>query len=200
MSIGNRIKTLRKDTMHMSQVAFADEINVSKQTLYKYENDIVTNIPSEKIEAIAKFCNVSPAYLMGWTDDPIDYDNMDDVFIPDEYKKLGMDVEKYLAFKKAEAEDAQRESSFLYDMATLCAQPNTTTSPSSISLNDHECRVVLAYRNKPEMQPAVDRLLEIESDKPSDDCTNAHLMPIAAHNDDPSEEQQALMQEDLDEL
>ncbi len=72
--------------------------------------------------------------------------------------------------------------------------------PVSITLNDHECKVVLAYRNKPDMQPAVDRLLEVESVETSDACANAHLMPIAAHNDDYSEEQQALMQEDLDEL
>ena len=69
-TIGKRIKNLRCDKMHMSQVAFADEINVSKQTLYKYENDIVTNIPSDKIEDIAKFCGVSPSYLMGWEDTP----------------------------------------------------------------------------------------------------------------------------------
>lgn len=67
-TIGKRIKNLRCNKMHMSQVAFADEINVSKQTLYKYENDIVTNIPSDKIENIAKFCGVSPSYLMGWED------------------------------------------------------------------------------------------------------------------------------------
>lgn len=65
MTIGERIKELR-NRMGMSQVEFADKINVSKQTLYKYENDIITNIPSDKIEAIAKFSNVSPAYLMGW--------------------------------------------------------------------------------------------------------------------------------------
>lgn len=68
MTIGNRIKNLR-NKLGMSQVAFADKINVSKQSLYKYENDIITNIPSDKIEAIAKLCNVSPAYLMGWSDD-----------------------------------------------------------------------------------------------------------------------------------
>ena len=65
MTIGERIKELR-NRMGMSQVEFADKINVSKQTLYKYENDIITNIPSDKIEAIAKLSNVSPAYLMGW--------------------------------------------------------------------------------------------------------------------------------------
>lgn len=67
MTIGERIKKVREKT-GMSQVEFADKINVSKQTLYKYENDIITNIPSDKIEAAAKLGNVSPAYLMGWVD------------------------------------------------------------------------------------------------------------------------------------
>ncbi len=65
MTVGERIKKVREKT-GMSQVEFADKINVSKQTLYKYENDIITNIPSDKIEATAKLGNVSPAYLMGW--------------------------------------------------------------------------------------------------------------------------------------
>lgn len=65
MTVGERIKELR-DKTGMSQVNFASKINVSKQTLYKYENNIITNIPSDKIEATAKLCGVSPAYLMGW--------------------------------------------------------------------------------------------------------------------------------------
>lgn len=67
MTVGERIKKVREKT-GMSQVEFADKINVSKQTLYKYENDIITNIPSDKIEAAAELGNVSPAYLMGWED------------------------------------------------------------------------------------------------------------------------------------
>lgn len=65
MTVGERIKEIRIK-LGMSQVSFADKINVSKQTLYKYENNIITNIPSDKIEAAAKLGNVSPAYLMGW--------------------------------------------------------------------------------------------------------------------------------------
>ena len=66
MTVGERIKELRT-SLGLSQVDFADKINVSKQTLYKYENNIITNIPSDKIEAAARLGNVSPAYLMGWT-------------------------------------------------------------------------------------------------------------------------------------
>ena len=68
MTTGKRIKELR-EKRGMSQVDLADKISVSKQTLYKYENDIITNIPSDKIESIAKVFNISPAYLMGWQSD-----------------------------------------------------------------------------------------------------------------------------------
>nr|DAS84929.1 MAG TPA: SOS-response transcriptional repressors (RecA-mediated autopeptidases) [Caudoviricetes sp.] len=65
MTIGERIKEVR-ERLGLNQVEFADKINVSKQTLYKYENNLITNIPSDKIEATAKLGNVSPAYIMGW--------------------------------------------------------------------------------------------------------------------------------------
>lgn len=74
MTVGERMKEIRK-RLGMSQVAFADKINVSKQTLYKYENNIITNIPSDKIEAAAELGNVSPAYLMGWEMDDGDIGN-----------------------------------------------------------------------------------------------------------------------------
>ena len=65
MTIGRRIKELR-EKHGMSQVDLADKISVSKQTLYKYENGIITNIPSDKIESIAKVLRTSPSYIMGW--------------------------------------------------------------------------------------------------------------------------------------
>ena len=65
MSVGKRIKEIRTN-LGMSQVDFANAIGVTKQTLYKYENDLITNIPSDKVEAAAKIGNVSPGYLMGW--------------------------------------------------------------------------------------------------------------------------------------
>lgn len=67
-SVGKRIKQVR-NALGMSQVEFAKAIGVTKQTLYKYENDLITNIPSDKIEAAAKIGNITPAFLMGWTDD-----------------------------------------------------------------------------------------------------------------------------------
>ena len=68
MTKGQRIRSLR-ETLMISQTDLAEKIQVSKQTLYKYENDIVTNIPSDKIEALAVELNTTPSYLMGWPGD-----------------------------------------------------------------------------------------------------------------------------------
>jgi transcriptional regulator with XRE-family HTH domain len=67
MTIGDRIKILREEA-GLTQDELAKHINTKKQTIHKYENNIVTNIPSDKIEIIANVLDTSPAYLMGWTD------------------------------------------------------------------------------------------------------------------------------------
>lgn len=85
MTVGERIKKIR-NKIGMSQVDFADKINVSKQTLYKYENNIITNIPSDKIEAAAQLGNVTPSYLMGW--EPISDEEIGDVFYENMQKPL----------------------------------------------------------------------------------------------------------------
>lgn len=65
MTKGQRIKARRQE-LQINQTDFAKLIGVSKQSLYKYENDIITNIPSDIIERIAEKLKVSPAYIMGW--------------------------------------------------------------------------------------------------------------------------------------
>lgn len=69
MDKGTRIRALR-ETAGMSQVELAERVGISKQTLYKYENGIVTNIPSDKIEAIAAALDSRPEYIMGWEGSP----------------------------------------------------------------------------------------------------------------------------------
>ena len=56
----------------LSQVDAASKVGVTKQTLYKYEKGIVTNIPSDVIERLAKLYGSSPQEIMGWEDRLID--------------------------------------------------------------------------------------------------------------------------------
>lgn len=108
MTVGDRIRICR-EIKGISQTELANSLKINKQNLYKYENNIITNIPSDKIEAIAKKLDVSPAYLMGW------------------------------------------ESPNYYSTLT--------------NLTPHETSVITAYRDQPEMQPAVDKLLGVNADE-----------------------------------
>ena len=102
MSIGERIKAARK-LKSVSQVDLANAINVSKQTLYKYENDIITNIPSDKIEAISQYLAISPAYIMGWYDTPHGYFKAEDkgIILTDDEKELIVAYRKMIGMQSA---------------------------------------------------------------------------------------------------
>ena len=71
LSIGKRIKEIRI-SKNITQDELALKIGTTKQTIYKYENEIVTNIPSQKIELISNALNTTPNYLMGWSDKSTD--------------------------------------------------------------------------------------------------------------------------------
>lgn len=68
MLISERLKKLRTDK-NMSQVDLAKLMNTTKQTIYKYEHDIIGNIPLERIEEYARIFHVTPAYIVGWEED-----------------------------------------------------------------------------------------------------------------------------------
>lgn len=65
MTIGQRIRAAReRRNMTLDEVAKC--CNTTKQTIFKYENEIVTNIPYDKIVLLANALDVSPSYLFGW--------------------------------------------------------------------------------------------------------------------------------------
>lgn len=68
-SRGEAIKELRKKS-GITQEELAKMLDTTKQTIYKYETGVVTNIPSDKIEAMSEIFHVSPAVIMGWDEPP----------------------------------------------------------------------------------------------------------------------------------
>lgn len=99
-----RIQNRRKDLGYSYQ-NLADKTGISKSTLQRYETGAIKNIPLDKLEILANALHTNPAYLMGWEDNPIDYGEIDDVYVPTEYAKLGTGVKEYLEFKEAENPD-----------------------------------------------------------------------------------------------
>lgn len=89
------------------------------------------------------------------------------------------------AYQKLVGENLPEMIESIIDQLESSPPPNTYCT-------EHETKVLDAYRERTEMQPVIDKLLDIEPEEP------AHLMPVAAHNDNPDEGQQELMRKDLD--
>ena len=75
MTIGQRIRTAR-ERRDMTLDEVAKRCNTTKQTIFKYENEIVTNIPYDKIVLLSSALDVSPSYLFGWEEKEISPDEL----------------------------------------------------------------------------------------------------------------------------
>ena len=65
--LSHNLKRLRRERkLSLEDVATA--LGTSRQTVCRYENGVISNIPQDKIVVMAKLLNVSPAELMGWED------------------------------------------------------------------------------------------------------------------------------------
>lgn len=65
-----KLKELRK-SRGMTLDELAEMIGTSKQTIHRYENGIITNVPPEKVESLANALGTTPGELMGWDSDPV---------------------------------------------------------------------------------------------------------------------------------
>lgn len=137
-SIGNRIKRLRIDS-NLTQEEVGKIIGTSKQTLHKYENGIVTNIPSDKIETLANLFDVSPSYIMGWDNNDTN-DN-----------KLNKEDEKLLnAFNQLNNEGQEKAISYTQDLVDSgkYTKSQTLSRKKQIEIDQE----VESYRKELELQ------------------------------------------------
>lgn len=73
-NIGQKIKE-RRELLKITQEELGKACGTTKQTIFKYESGIVTNIPMDRLEKIAAALKVTPAWLMGWDEDSPDEDD-----------------------------------------------------------------------------------------------------------------------------
>ena len=74
MTKGERIRSLRK-AKGITQLEMARLLRTTKQTISKYEKGIVTNIPSDRVEALARILDTTPEYILGWEQEIIEENN-----------------------------------------------------------------------------------------------------------------------------
>lgn len=66
--LSNNLKKLRRERgLTLDDLARA--LDTSRQTIHRYENGTISNIPPEKVEGLAKALDTTPSELMGWNGD-----------------------------------------------------------------------------------------------------------------------------------
>ena len=69
MTVGERLKARRK-ALGLSAEKVAEKLKLSPSTIYRYENGEINQMGIDKLGPIAEAVRTSPAYLMGWEDNP----------------------------------------------------------------------------------------------------------------------------------
>ncbi len=57
----------------------AQRLGTSKQTIQRYETGIISNIPRDKVEALARVLGTTPAALMGWGEGSADLSSYNNI-------------------------------------------------------------------------------------------------------------------------
>lgn len=63
--LSKRIKDLRR-AKGLTLEELAELVGTSRQTIHRYENGTINNIPPEKVESLAAALGTTPGSLMGW--------------------------------------------------------------------------------------------------------------------------------------
>lgn len=69
MNVGKRIQARRKE-LNMTVEELAKRLNKNRTTVYRYEKGDIENLPLDALKPLAEILETSPAYLMGWEDEP----------------------------------------------------------------------------------------------------------------------------------
>ena len=87
-----RIKELREKT-NLTLLDISKRLGVSEATAQRYESERgIKNIPYEQIIGYSQIFNVTPAYIMGWDEDPAagSTPKQNDVKLSDRAVQIGM--------------------------------------------------------------------------------------------------------------
>lgn len=69
MTTGERMKQRRKE-IGFSAEKVAERLGVSPATIYRYEKGDIEKVPVDSLSELAKILQTTPAYLMGWEEQP----------------------------------------------------------------------------------------------------------------------------------
>lgn len=164
MSIGQRIKQKRLEA-GLSVEEMAKRLNKNRATIYRYESDEIENLPISILAPLADVLNTTPAYLMGWSEELEVHKNNITQLTKEHNRNF---YEKQLLSSFNDLNDEGKKEAI--------KRVNELTELSKYKKDDN--KVVELTKNKKE-------IWEEEGKE--------HLMPIASHDDNLTEEEKNRM-------
>lgn len=158
MNLGDRIKK-RRSQLNMTLDDVGKLVGVTRATIQRYENGNIINIPSDKIELIAKALRTTPSYLMGWEEDK----KQTNKFLTNEEKEI---LEPY---NKLNTEGKNKSVEYTWDLVSSNKYEKTETveiiggaaAGNGFSYIDE----ITANKIIPKKQrPAYDMIIPVEGD------------------------------------
>lgn len=77
----------RRIDMGMTLEEVGNIVGISRSAVQKYEKRVIKNVYVSTVELFAKALHCSPAYLIGWTDDPKNYECSEDYSLLSDHEK-----------------------------------------------------------------------------------------------------------------
>lgn len=84
----NKLKEMRK-AKGLTLEDLASKLGTSRQTIHRYENGTISNIPPEKVVLLAEALDTTPASLMGWDSKVEEFPTINNI-MPITMKRLPM--------------------------------------------------------------------------------------------------------------
>lgn len=157
MTVGDRIKQRRLE-LELTVDDLANRLEKNRATIYRYENNDIKNMPTTVLEPLADALYTTPAYLMGWTDEPHDWEriaNDNGICSPNDYDG---DPEDWCKMKIAQEHDGiadecydtytrERINKIVHVHKGFSSEIQTATrSYDNIAQNDTERKLLMVCR------------------------------------------------------
>ena len=84
--LANKLKEMRK-AKGLTLENLAEKVGTSRQTIHRYENGTISNIPPEKVVLLAEALDTTPTSLMGWEAQSGEFPTFDNI-IPITTKRI----------------------------------------------------------------------------------------------------------------
>ncbi|MDE6904020.1 MAG: helix-turn-helix domain-containing protein [Lachnospiraceae bacterium] len=125
MEMAKRIKE-RRILIGLTQEELGEKLGLQKSAIAKYENGRVENIKRSIIANMAKILECSPAYLMGWEDEPLPdapehtypLNSKEELLLTD-FRTLNEQGQDYILQTMDMVKDKYKKSDFLSDLEEI---------------------------------------------------------------------------------